>query len=276
MVMAFTAKNKMGFVDGSIPQLLPTNDQHEAWLRVNNMVLSWLLNSIHRDLAPSVLYVDSIAAIWKDLHDRFSSSNSPCVFVLERTIATLQQNSDSVAKYFNALKSCWDELATYHPLPTCSCGEYRTFAAHTQTRQLMQFLMGLNESYASIRSQILLMDPLPTLGRAYSLVLQDESQRLLHLPSISEGSGLLATPSLLAAPTIDGSTSSGSANAVRSHSRSKDRCSYFHILGHNRDACYKLNSYPPNYRAACRSRDTTSSATATGASTSPITTDQYQ
>ena len=40
----------------------------------------------------------------------------------------------------------------------------------------MQFLMGLNDSYAVIRRQILLMQPLPDTRRVYSLVLQQEKQ----------------------------------------------------------------------------------------------------
>ena len=41
----------------------------------------------------------------------------------------------------------------------------------------MQFLMGLNESYNQIRGQILLIDPLPSINKVYSLLIQDESQR---------------------------------------------------------------------------------------------------
>ncbi|KAI4324257.1 hypothetical protein L6164_023810 [Bauhinia variegata] len=40
----------------------------------------------------------------------------------------------------------------------------------------MKFLMGLNESYASVRSNTLLQDPLPTVNKAYSLVLRHEKQ----------------------------------------------------------------------------------------------------
>jgi hypothetical protein len=45
-----------------------------------------------------------------------------------------------------------------------------------QNQKTMKFLMGLNESYASVPGQILLMDPLPAVNKAYSLVLQDEKQ----------------------------------------------------------------------------------------------------
>ncbi|RVW14961.1 Retrovirus-related Pol polyprotein from transposon TNT 1-94 [Vitis vinifera] len=44
-------------------------------------------------------------------------------------------------------------------------------------RRLMQFLMGLNESYNAIRGQILLMNPLPDVAKAYSSIVQEEKQR---------------------------------------------------------------------------------------------------
>ena len=43
----------------------------------------------------------------------------------------------------------------------------------------MQFLMGLNESYSAIRGQILLMNPLPDVAKAYSSIVQEEKQRSL-------------------------------------------------------------------------------------------------
>ena len=43
----------------------------------------------------------------------------------------------------------------------------------------MQFLMGLNDSYSTIRGQILLINLLPTVRQAYSSVSQEEKQRLL-------------------------------------------------------------------------------------------------
>lgn len=42
----------------------------------------------------------------------------------------------------------------------------------------MQFLKGLNDQYSVVCSQILLMDPLPPINRAYALILQQERQLL--------------------------------------------------------------------------------------------------
>lgn len=60
------------------------------WTRVSNMVMSWLLNSIHHNLAHTVLYADSAATVWADLKSRFSTINGPRIYDLERRIATIQ------------------------------------------------------------------------------------------------------------------------------------------------------------------------------------------
>lgn len=42
----------------------------------------------------------------------------------------------------------------------------------------MQFLNGLNDSYESVRNQVLFLDPLSNVNRAYSMILQVEDQKL--------------------------------------------------------------------------------------------------
>ena len=44
-------------------------------------------------------------------------------------------------------------------------------------KNALSFLMGLNDTYATVRDQILLMDPIPSLSKVFSLLLQDEKQR---------------------------------------------------------------------------------------------------
>ncbi|KAL2251505.1 UNVERIFIED_CONTAM: hypothetical protein Sindi_2272800, partial [Sesamum indicum] len=43
--------------------------------------------------------------------------------------------------------------------------------------QLMQFLMGLNDTYDHVRSQILVMEPYPNVSKAFSMVLRVEKQK---------------------------------------------------------------------------------------------------
>jgi hypothetical protein len=72
MEMALTTKNKIYFLDGSIPKPSSTDSSFSAWTRCNTMALSWILNSISAKIANSVIFIDSAAAMWSDLQERFS------------------------------------------------------------------------------------------------------------------------------------------------------------------------------------------------------------
>lgn len=51
-----------------------------------------------------------------------------------------------------------------------------------ENKYVMAFLMDLNDSNKQVRSQILLMDPLPPINKVFSLVVQEENQRAGRLP----------------------------------------------------------------------------------------------
>ena len=108
------------------------------------MILSWILNSITPELADSVIYSTTAQEVWEDLRDRFSQSNVPRIFQIERDIACVSQSQMTVAAYYTKLKGLWDELGSYNGT-VCSCG------VDHKRRQLLQFLMGLNDSYKAIR-----------------------------------------------------------------------------------------------------------------------------
>lgn len=60
--MAMTAKHKIGFVNGSLPKSLDIPDSNPlsfSWCCYNNMVLFWLLNSVSKKIAVSIIYIDS-------------------------------------------------------------------------------------------------------------------------------------------------------------------------------------------------------------------------
>ena len=80
--------------------------------------------------------------------------------------------SDDCCSLLHKIEEIMDELGSYNDI-VCSCG------VDHKRRRLMQFLMGLNESYSAIRGQILLMNPLPDVAKAYSSIVQEEKQRSL-------------------------------------------------------------------------------------------------
>ena len=56
----------------------------------------------------------------------------------------------------------------------------------------MQLLMGLNESYKTVRSNILMMTPLPNVRQGYSLLVHEEMQRQITFEPIENFSNASA------------------------------------------------------------------------------------
>lgn len=50
-----------------------------------------------------------------------------------------------------------------------------------QEEYVLQFLMGLNESFANVRGQILLLESIPSINWVFSLIQQEEKQRSVGL-----------------------------------------------------------------------------------------------
>lgn len=96
MLMALNAKNKVGFVTGAIAKPSTSDPNFACWTRCNDMVISWILNSISKELASNIIYIESAQDIWSDLKERFSHGNGPRVFQLQRAISTISQEQLSV------------------------------------------------------------------------------------------------------------------------------------------------------------------------------------
>ena len=106
MTISLNAKSKLGFIDGTIamPSAKSQPDVHASWRKCNDMILSWIFNSITPDLADSVIYSTTVQEVWEDLRDHFSQSNAPRIFQIERDIACLSQTQMTVAAYYTKLK----------------------------------------------------------------------------------------------------------------------------------------------------------------------------
>ncbi|XP_015962836.1 uncharacterized protein LOC107486774 [Arachis duranensis] len=109
MRLAFSDKRKIGFIDGSLQKPYPIVHPVlvESWQCTNDIVTTWLLNSISKDIATSVIYAGSTAFFWQDLKTRFSQSNAPRIFELKRSLMSLTQGSLFVSQYFTKLKILW-------------------------------------------------------------------------------------------------------------------------------------------------------------------------
>ncbi|KAK3003669.1 hypothetical protein RJ639_018270 [Escallonia herrerae] len=183
MIHALTAKNKIGFINGSIEQPSEKDQptEYALWNQCNSMILSWFTHSIEPDLAKGVIHAKTAYQVWEDFKDQFSQKNAPAIFQIQKLLASFSQDTMTVSTYFTKLKGLWDKLDTYRALST-----YNQMKAHDEQREedrLMQFLMGLHDTYNVVRTNLLMMSPLPNVRQAYSLVIQEETQRQMILES---------------------------------------------------------------------------------------------
>ncbi|KAL2249557.1 UNVERIFIED_CONTAM: Retrovirus-related Pol polyprotein from transposon RE2 [Sesamum indicum] len=234
----------MGFINGSFPKPTKNQEEIEQWERVNCMVVSWLLSSMNKEIAEAFIYTTSAQDLWEQVEARFGESNGPMLYDIQKKISSSVQGDRTVSEYFTKLKKLWDELAHLDPLPTCSCGASKAMSDTNSSRQLIQFLMGLEEGYDHIRSQILLMEPLPTIGKAYSMVLRIEKQRNINLEAAQDGA--MAVRSVNYKRDQINTVAQKRKPALDKKSQYCDFCKR---NGHTRQSCFKLVGFPDWYKS---------------------------
>lgn len=174
MKRALRIKNKLGFIDGTICEPSDPNDHlMEHWLRSNDIVITWMQNTMAADIRSSTMYAETAHQLWLELEQSFAQQNAPRIFEVKQSITNLKQNQDSVSVYFSRLKTLLDELFNYESIPNCTCGGLKVVVQNQQKDCVMKFLMGLNDTYEAVKAQILLIKPFPSLNEAYSIIQQE-------------------------------------------------------------------------------------------------------
>ncbi|CAN0842429.1 hypothetical protein LINGRAHAP2_LOCUS3597 [Linum grandiflorum] len=181
---ALKTKHKLGFVDGTLLPPLTTSDRFPLWDACNTMVLCWIMNSLHSEIRRSVLSHENAHTLWMELKKRFGSANALKIANLQDEIHACKQDSMSVTQYYTIIKGLWEEYSQYSPIVACNCAPGNTvlcpavaaFQEKQDTDYLIRFLRGLNVEFDVIKTQLLMMKPLPSVTVAYDDVLQHEEK----------------------------------------------------------------------------------------------------
>lgn len=115
------AKNKLGFLDGTISMPAAESADFAQWGIVNSMLVAWIYNTLDVSIRSTVRLPDDAKTMWDDLKARFSIGNGPRILELKSLIADCRQRDRSVATYFGELRKLQDELSSYQKIPKCTC-----------------------------------------------------------------------------------------------------------------------------------------------------------
>ncbi|XP_057723844.1 uncharacterized protein LOC130939784 [Arachis stenosperma] len=245
-------KNKVRFVDGSLPRLDKDDENFEAWDRCNTYVVAWINHSLSPDISRSVVWNTVASSLWTELKRIYCQGDRFRVAELQEELFAIRQGDLDVTSYFTKLKTIWEDLESFRYIPDCECSEKCSCGLGIIRRyriedQVTQFLRGLNEQFSNVRSQIMLLDPLPDVNTILSMLTQQERQFMNMDINPEVKIAYAATPSNTANPGND--RGKGRGRGGRSQGgRGKVQCSHCGRLGHSIDVCYKKHGYPPNLK----------------------------
>nr|GMD32850.1 Integrase, catalytic core [Ipomoea batatas] len=252
---ALFAKNKMSFVDGTLIMPTPDSPYLQQWMRCNAMVKGWLKSAMDKDIRGSVRFAITARDIWRDLEERFGKESAPRAFEIRRAVTLLRQDKATVSTYYTKLKSLWDEMNCTAPLPMCNCqgckcNLSKKYAELHEKEQLYDFLMGLDEEFNTVKSQILSTRPIPSLGVAYHMVSEDEQQRLI---SSTAKHGTEMTAFHVQSRRVEKSR----GEPIDNNNKRKDRptCGHCGKFGHKEEQCFEIIGYPANWHKGMRERN---------------------
>ncbi|XP_070011203.1 uncharacterized protein [Nicotiana sylvestris] len=115
MMVSLSARNKIGFIDGSCAKHVVNSSQYRQW-------------------------------------DRYEVVNGTKVFEIKRELSSTYQGSLDIASYFNKIKKLWDELGAMRSshANSCNCLAKEGLQREKEEDKVHQFLIGLNENKASL------------------------------------------------------------------------------------------------------------------------------
>nr|XP_043636137.1 uncharacterized protein LOC122607266 [Erigeron canadensis] len=235
---------KISFIDGTCVRSDEDEILAQQWDRCNAVVLSWILNCVTEELYLGQIFSKNASVVWSKFKETYDKVDGVVTFNLHNKINSLCQNGSALSEYYHKLNSLWKQFDALIKLPTCVCHVAKDFQEHNKLIKQMQFLMGLDESYHSVRSQILTNDPLPSVKSAYALLSREESLRNASMNSVVNKSSSNA----FASKFVDNRKKFNSGNNFNRGPNTNLNCTHCKGVGHTIDRCFELVGYPPGYK----------------------------
>ncbi|CAL9247238.1 unnamed protein product, partial [Arabidopsis halleri] len=194
---ALASRKKFGFLDGRISKPEEDSSDFDDWKSINALLVSWIKMTIDPTLRSNISHKPVARDLWEHIKKRFRVSNGPRVQQLRKELANCRQDGLSIETYYGKLTKLWDSMDAFRPRVVCTCGKctcdcLAVLETQREHDKVHDFLMGLDESvYGTVRSSLLIQEPLPPLEYVYLKVTQDEDSRSRKPASDSRPEGMV-------------------------------------------------------------------------------------
>ncbi|KAF3781442.1 hypothetical protein EJ110_NYTH37081 [Nymphaea thermarum] len=252
--IGITSRGRLSYITGNKPAPSKSDPQWATWALEDSQVKMWIISSVSSDIQPLILRKPTSFDMWNVLAKMYGRKKRHlCTYQIKRSIYSLKQGDLSVAAFYVALKTKWEEL-DYHVNDEWKCGsDHSLYWEKEWMDRTFLFLGGLRDEFEPIRSQILNGDEIPGIEEVYARVESEEQRRqVMHLDT-SHG------------PSAFVSRASGTGQ------RPARRCTHCNKLGHSVDFCWDIHpekrlvrGRPPSGRRSSSVSDSSQSNPSSG------------
>ncbi|KAJ0454406.1 putative RNA-directed DNA polymerase [Helianthus annuus] len=134
----------------------------------------------------------------------------------------------------------WKQFDAMLKLPTCSCKAAKDYNDFSMLIKLMQFLMGLDDVYQPVRTNLLTREVFPSVKVAFSVVSREESHRLSSSGSKGQNVSFVSKSN----QTIESKKRTSNQRGPNPNLK----CTHCNMLGHTVERCFEIIGYPPGFK----------------------------
>jgi hypothetical protein len=250
--MNISAKDKLGYINGDLPQPSETDPTFRKWRTENSVVKGWLINSMDQSLVANFIRFLTAKQVWDAIATTyFDGTDTSQVYELRHRVTRMRQRGGSIEKYYNDLQGIWREIDFRRPNPMECATDIQKYNSLIQEERVYIFLDGLDDRLDNIRSDILQLKPFPTIEQAYAHVSYAHVRREDTRQAVMTAGAETTTSGAVMA--IKGSRFGQPPTLVmgKHHLSSKPKgpfdggkCTHCGNTKHTRETCFKLHGYP--------------------------------
>ncbi|RVW35969.1 Retrovirus-related Pol polyprotein from transposon TNT 1-94 [Vitis vinifera] len=240
ILMFIRGKEKDDYITGASAAPKTTASTYKKWIAENNMVMSWLVNSMTVDIGENFLSFDTAKEIWDTAKETFSyKENTSEIIQIEGILHDLCQGNLTVTEYFNTLTRLWRQLDTFEIHNWNCVTDGFLYKKIVEGKRVFKFLLGLNKNLDEIRGRIMGVKPLPSLREAFSKVRREESRKNLMMGSHQQLN--MAESSAL-------KTQFAPFDNRQKIKGGRPWCDHCRKPGHSRETCWKIHGKPVDWK----------------------------
>lgn len=235
--MYISGKDKLGYINGELPQPSPTDPAYRRWRTEDSIVKGWLINNMAPSLIGTFVRFPTAKAVWDAIATTyFDGTDTSQLYDLRRKVTRLRQAGGLIEKYYNDLQGLWREIDFRRPNPMECAADISRYNSLIQEERVYTFLDGLDDRLDQIRSDVLRMKPFPTVEEAYAYVRREDSRQSVMMTGGDHSIGsVMASKGRKNEPIL----------VPRAEMPTEEvNCAHCNKKGHTQDTCFKLHGYP--------------------------------